>query len=1031
MPRRSILPILAALLVIPAAAQRYFFENISVQQGLPSSKVYGAVQDSSGLIWIGTEAGLAFYDGVEVVPFGTAQGTAPNGARTLFLDKENTLWVGHLGGGISRGRGSRFSTTVIEGAPLTSDITGMAQDNDGALWICTYGQGVLRIMEPAAESPLMVERFGEAQGISERIAGITRLQNGELLFLEDRNTLQRWDAAGKGFKPFAPPGLPSLHRITTLFEDSRGALWVGTVSGGAYHLDLKNGRTTVYDLHNGMPSNFIFSFGEDAVGRVWIGTWEKGAVRVEDKGLQRFDPGSGLHSIAIRAITRDREGNLLICTNDNGVDLYKGERFVNFGTDEGLVDPQVWAVMEDRSGHIWFGTNGGISILDPSNYSTARVKNVTMQQGALTTNRVRSIEQDAQGMVWIGTENGGLFQMDPNSFMPRYDVGISGSIADNRVTALEVDPGGDIWVGTINGLIRHRRGGMPEVFNTDNGLPANNITALAMDRDGVLWVGCLNTGVARISKGRVELVGLPQVFTPTAFAWDDEGRTYVGTEGSGVHVMGVKDTTVLDMRSGLLSNAIRSLVTDPKGNVWIGTSMGLGVRWKGQERLTSYSVRSGFIGSEAKPGAAIVTSKGLLWFGTALGATRVDPAALEQRASEPLIAIRKLSVNFEERPVVSGVEFDHTERDIRINYGSVSLSDPNAVLYQYRLEGSETVWQPLTHETEVHYSALSPGRYSFQVKAIDRFNTWSEPVELRFTILPPWYRSWWFYSLMVVLLATGTFSYIKFRERQLRLRNLVLERKVQERTAEVVEQSKEIAVQKVQIEDLLLNILPRRISDELKEKGRATARQHDEVTVMFTDMKGFTQVAERMTAQQLVSELDECFIRFDAIVDRYGIEKIKTIGDSYMCASGVPAADPHHAPKTLLAAMEVCDEMERWRREREAQGMQPWVLRIGLHSGPVVAGVVGKRKFAYDIWGDTVNTASRMESSGEPGEINISGATYERVQEWFDCEHRGKVPAKNKGYIDMYFVRRLKPAFSEDPAGRTPNAHFLKLIGQG
>src|SRR5690606_4428809 len=127
------------------------------------------------------------------------------------------------------------------------------------------------------------------------------------------------------------------------------------------------------------------------------------------------------------------------------------------------------------------------------------------------------------------------------------------------------------------------------------------------------------------------------------------------------------------------------------------------------------------------------------------------------------------------------------------------------------------------------------------------------------------------------------------------------------------------------------------------------------VTVMFTDMKGFTKVAEKMTPQQLVSELDECFIRFDAIVDRYGIEKIKTIGDSYMCACGVPTGNPHHAVKAVMAAIDIREEMNAWKREREARGMEPWVLRIGLHSGPVVAGVVGKRKFAYDIWGDTVN----------------------------------------------------------------------------
>jgi class 3 adenylate cyclase len=287
--------------------------------------------------------------------------------------------------------------------------------------------------------------------------------------------------------------------------------------------------------------------------------------------------------------------------------------------------------------------------------------------------------------------------------------------------------------------------------------------------------------------------------------------------------------------------------------------------------------------------------------------------------------------------------------------------------------------------------------------------------------------------LVVVLhrtgLGTSLLSYIKLRERQLRLRNQILERKVEERTAEVVAQSKEIEGQKGRIEDLLLNILPKEISEELKDKGKATARRHEQVTVLFTDMKGFTQAAEKMTPEELVNELDECFIQFDEIVGRYGIEKIKTIGDSYMCAAGVPTSDPFHAQKCVLAALEIRDLMDRWRKAREAQGKTPWVLRIGLHSGPVVAGVVGKRKFAYDIWGDTVNTASRLESSGAPGEVNISGTTFALVKEYFDCESRGQVAAKNKGSIDMYFVRGIKEGHRSDATGTRPNARFLAAIG--
>jgi class 3 adenylate cyclase len=462
----------------------------------------------------------------------------------------------------------------------------------------------------------------------------------------------------------------------------------------------------------------------------------------------------------------------------------------------------------------------------------------------------------------------------------------------------------------------------------------------------------------------------------------------------------------------------------------VATNRGVNAWDPEEDSFISYTDRAGFTGIEAKANSTWLTRTGQVWFGTANGAAMVSMLDEHGSRMPPAIGFRGLRINLEERPLENGFSVGHSDRNIRIAYGSVSLSDPSAVRYQYMLAGLEKDWQPITSETDAHYPALPPGSYTFRVKAQDRAGIWSEtPAELSFTILPPWYKSWWFYTALVVVIGISLFSYIKVRERQLRLRNVVLERKVEERTAEVVAQSKEIEGQKGRIEDLLLNILPKEISEELKEKGKATARRHEKVTVMFTDMKGFTQAAEKMTPEELVNELDECFIHFDEIVGRYGIEKIKTIGDSYMCAAGVPTSDAHHAYKCAMAGLEVRQLMDAWRREREAQGKTPWVLRIGLHTGPVVAGVVGKRKFAYDIWGDTVNTASRMESSGEPGEVNVSGVTYALVKDRFECEHRGQVAAKNKGAIDMYFLRRIKPGWCADEAGQVPNARFLKEIG--
>jgi class 3 adenylate cyclase len=216
-----------------------------------------------------------------------------------------------------------------------------------------------------------------------------------------------------------------------------------------------------------------------------------------------------------------------------------------------------------------------------------------------------------------------------------------------------------------------------------------------------------------------------------------------------------------------------------------------------------------------------------------------------------------------------------------------------------------------------------------------------------------------------------------------------------------------IQEEKDRSEGLLLNILPAETAEELKATGSSQARQFNMVTVLFTDFKDFTLLAEKVSPQELVSEIHYCFKHFDEIISKYPIEKIKTIGDAYMCAGGLPKPNDTNAIDIVKAALDIQRFMIDHRKKRNDEGKPTFDIRIGIHSGPVVAGIVGIKKFQYDIWGDTVNIASRMESSGEVGKVNISQSTYEKVKDKYRCVHRGKIKAKNKGEIDMYFVERL------------------------
>jgi class 3 adenylate cyclase len=228
-------------------------------------------------------------------------------------------------------------------------------------------------------------------------------------------------------------------------------------------------------------------------------------------------------------------------------------------------------------------------------------------------------------------------------------------------------------------------------------------------------------------------------------------------------------------------------------------------------------------------------------------------------------------------------------------------------------------------------------------------------------------------------------------------------------------------------DQLLLNTLPYKIAEELKQNGKVKPVYYKSASVLFTDFKDFTKLAEQLTPEELVDELDYCFSYFDMVAESHNLEKMKTIGDSYMCVAGIPTPTTTHAIDAVLAALQIKAFMN-WRRYEKMYRKQPyWEIRLGIHSGPLLAGTIGKKKFTYDVWGDTVNTASRLESASLPNFINISHSTFELIKDFFDCQHRGKISAKNKGYIDMYFVKGIKNRLALDPLGLLPNQEFKRL----
>jgi len=383
-------------------------------------------------------------------------------------------------------------------------------------------------------------------------------------------------------------------------------------------------------------------------------------------------------------------------------------------------------------------------------------------------------------------------------------------------------------------------------------------------------------------------------------------------------------------------------------------------------------------------------------------------------SQEAVLVLKQIIINGDSIipcPVSKNLTLDFRHRDIAFDFTGTDTST-----YQFMLEGFDKKWGFPRSSAFMEYTNLPAGQYQLKVRCVYKKSLPEEITVPGFRVLSPWYSSP--VALLLYILAAALSIWAFYTSMNLRFARTqyMLEQIINKRTEDLI-------IEKEKTEKLLANVLPKNTASEIMEKGKATKIKYNFVTVLFSDIQGFTKIAEETNPEVLIDELDKFFFYFDSVVERLGIEKIKTIGDAYMCAGGIPEKNRTNPVEVILAALEMQDYMSNLKETSELEGMKFWDIRIGIHTGSVVAGVVGQKKLSYDIWGDTVNTASRMESSGEAGKINISGTTYEFAKDFFSCEHRGKMPVKYKGELDMYFVNGIIPEL-RDEAGK-PNRKFI------
>ncbi|WP_229489812.1 two-component regulator propeller domain-containing protein [Pseudoduganella namucuonensis] len=836
------------------------FDQLAMEEGLAQESVLAVAQDQQGFMWFGSQAGLSRYDGARIVTFrrvaADPASLVDNWVRVLHVDGAGRMWVGTDGGldryepltqsfthfppnePVKRGNGNRHVRAIVDDgkgglwigtsdglqhfdpatgryrfwhhdaalpASLGNDqVNALARDADGRLWVGTATG--LDMLEPGAQG---FRHFRVEAAPDTRFEAVMSLYADQqrTLWVGTMGGIEQWQLA-----PGARGAAPSRRRIgereglrpgvvTTIYQDGEGIVWAGTQTEGLFRWRPDDQRFVQYrhqvtDPHS-VADNYVSSLFRDRLGTLWVGTWYNGVSRVDlgSGGFARLvhdaERPASLSDNKVRAIV-DAGGGKLWLGNNDGLTLYDpvaGEGQVFRDSGPGFADardPQVMALWRERGpgGALWVGGRNGVRRFDPA---TRRFKRVSAWAGDPDGDNVRNIAGDRDGVLWIATR-GGLHRYDPRTGAARtyrHDPSDSNSLADNVVRPILEDSRGALWVGTFNGLDLLDRGtGHFRHFRHDPADPASlshdEVHYLYEDRQGVVWVGTAG--------------GL--------------NRMEIGADG------GVRFRRY-QRRDGLADDAIAGILDDERGHLWLSTNTGISRLSAQTGQVRNYGAADGTIEGAYFDGSALRTPDGTMYFGGFNGVTAFAPAEIRENSVAPTVAITDFHIF--NKPVRVGQgdgilsnAIEHTaaltlrEQDsvFSLEFAALHYAAPQRNRYAYQLQGFDKDWVVTDSAKRfATYTNLDPGHYVFRVKAANKDGVWTDhAATLDITILPPYWKTWWFRGSVAALLLGSAWAVYRVRMRQLRSQKAQLEYQVGLRTTEVELKNQLLQQQKTELE---------------------------------------------------------------------------------------------------------------------------------------------------------------------------------------------------------------------------------------
>lgn len=783
----------------PQAPAQFGLASWQTEQGLPQNTVQTILQTRAGYLWLGTKEGLARFDGLRFVVF-DKQNTPQlphNQIRHLFEDRAGRLWISTPGGlvqfqhgqftafttqqglssnniwlvyedragnlwivtpnGLNRLRDGKVTVFTTREGLSHNSIETVLEDRSGALWVGTV-DGLNRLKDGA------FTRYGKADGLaSSTIKTLFEDQQGRL-WIGTPEGLVIWNE-GKFQHLTTNEGL-AHSSITVIAQDRAGRLWFGTPGG--LHC-WRDGKITVYTTQQGLPDNRIEALKEDHAGGLWIGT-PGGLARWQEGALTVLTERDGLSSKLIRALYEDREGSLWVGTEAGGLNLIKHKKFTTYTTRQGLSANLVRAIFEDRAGNLWVGTQEGLNRLNDGRWTVFTTKD------GLVSNDVLALCDDRAGNLWIGTTQG-LQRLQQGRFAT---FTVRDGLVDDYIRSLYEDRAGNVWIGTRRGLMLWQNGQFSSYTMLD-GLANDLVGAICESHDGSLWIGTLG-GLSRFKDGQfTNYVKELSSEVVIALYEDASGSLWIGTHGGGLNCFKDGRFTQFTVKDGLADDVIYQILEDVQGNLWLSSNKGvmrvsrqaLETRQPGATPplpVVNYGTADGMETRECSGGghpAGAKTRDGRLWFATIKGVAQLDPAHLALNTQPPPVVIEQVIVDDVVFKPGAPLELPPGQTRFEFYYTGLSFAASQQVKFKYKLEGFDPDWIDASTRRMASYTNVPAGRYRFRVLACNNDGVWNETgAAFDFYLRPHFYRTYWFYGLCLLGLATAIYAWNRARVRR-------------------------------------------------------------------------------------------------------------------------------------------------------------------------------------------------------------------------------------------------------------------------